>query len=64
MSESLLSRLDGEFSSASDSHAPIALPFLESSLREVDRWLGQLGNPTDAAFLGAARAVLTSPPPR
>ena len=55
----VLSRLDGELASASAANAPIALPFLESSLREVDRWLGQLGNPQDAATLGAARAVLS-----
>ncbi len=27
--------------------------------REVDRWLGQLGNPADSALLGAARDALT-----
>jgi hypothetical protein len=60
----VLSRLDGELSAQSESHAPIALPFLESSLHEVDRWLGQLGNPTDAANLGAARDVLSLAPTR
>lgn len=55
----VLSRLDSELQSGASNSRAAACWFLDSSLREVEQWLGRLGDPQDAALLAAAAANLS-----
>ena len=56
----VLSRLDAELQHGTEADRPVAIAFLESSLREIDSQLRELGDSLDPILLAAAQQTCSS----